>query len=75
MRGKGGKSFFCYLPLAPVPLLFYVSLFFFSSLPIRKVFVLPFRAVFLQRVYPQDRRSYYLFFNYLFFNYLLGCAV
>ena len=20
--------------------------------------------------YPQDRRSYYLFFNYLFFNYL-----
>ena len=22
--------------------------------------------------YPQDRRSYYLFFNYLFFNYLYG---
>ena len=25
--------------------------------------------------YPQDRRSYYLFFNYLFFNYLYGGAV
>ena len=25
--------------------------------------------------YPQDRRSYYLFFNYLFFNYLYGSAV
>ena len=32
--------------------------------------VLSFWVVFLQRVYPQDRRSYYLFFNYLFFNYL-----
>ena len=32
--------------------------------------ILPFRGVFLQRFYPQDRRSYYLFFNYLFFNYL-----
>ena len=28
MREKGGKSFFCYLPLAPVPLLFSLSLFF-----------------------------------------------
>ena len=37
---------------------------------IRKGLILPFRAVFLQRVYSQDRRSYYLFFNYLFFNYL-----
>ena len=35
--------------------------FVFSSLPIRKGLILPFRAVFLQRVYPQDRRSYYLF--------------
>ena len=25
--------------------------------------------------YPQDRRSYYLFFNYLFFNYLYGSPV
>ena len=32
--------------------------------------VLPFWVVFLQRVYPQDRRSYYLFFYYLFFYYL-----
>ena len=44
--------------------------FVFSFLPIRKGLILPFRAVFLQRVYPQVRRSYYLFFNYLFFNYL-----
>ena len=28
MRGKGGKSFFCYLPLAPVPLRFALSLLF-----------------------------------------------
>ena len=34
--------------------------FVFSSLPIRKVLIL-FGAVFFQRVYPQDRRSYYLF--------------
>ena len=25
--------------------------------------------------YPQDRCSYYLFFNYLFFNYLYGSPV
>ena len=25
-------------------------------------------------IYPQIRRSYYLFFNYLFFNYLYGYA-
>ena len=44
--------------------------FIFSSLLIRKVLVLTFWVVFLQRVYPQDRRSYYLFFYYLFFYYL-----
>ena len=37
--------------------------FVFSSLPIRKGLVLSFLAVFLQRVYSQDRRSYYLFFT------------
>ena len=44
--------------------------FVFSSLPIRKVLVLPFRAVFLQRVYPQCSRAYYLWFYYLIFNYM-----
>ena len=59
--------------------------FVFSSLPIRKVLVLPFPGgalaplfgwfLFLPASYPQDRRSYYLFFNYLFFNYLYRCPV
>ena len=55
--------------------------FVLSSLPIRRVLVLPFRegrqplswvvSLLFSVSYPQDRRSYYLFFNYLFFNYLL----
>ena len=58
--------------------------FIFSSLPIRKVLVLPFAggvspplpvvSLLFSVSYPQDRRSYYLFFNYLFFNYLYGYA-
>ena len=54
--------------------------FVFSYLPIRKVLVLPFAggvspplpvvSLLFSASYPQDRRSYYLFFNYLFFNYL-----
>ena len=31
---------------------------------------LPVVALLFLMSYPQDRRSYYLFFNYLFFNYL-----
>ena len=56
--------------------------FVFSSLPIRKALVLPFAggvspplpvvSLLFSASYPQDRRSYYLFFNYLFFNYLYG---
>ena len=55
-------------------------MFVFSSLPIRKVLVLPFAggaspplqvvSLLFSASYPQDRRSYYLFFDYLFFNYL-----
>ena len=58
------------------------KVFVFSSLPIRKVLVLPFRegrqplswvfSLLFSVSYPQARRSYYLFFNYLFFNYLYG---
>ena len=52
--------------------------FVFSSLPIRKVLPfaggvsppLPVVSLLFSASYPQDRRSYYLFFNYLFFNYL-----
>ena len=32
--------------------------------------ILVFQAVFLQRVCPQIRRSYYLWFYYLIFNYM-----
>ena len=56
------------------------KVFVFSSLPIRKVLVLPFAggvspplpvvSLLFSASYPQDRRFYYLFFNYLFFNYL-----
>ena len=59
--------------------------FVLSLLPIRKVLVLSFlRArqrpsscglLLFSVSYPQDRRSYYLFFNYLFFNYLSVCSV
>ena len=31
---------------------------------------LPVVSLLFSASYPQDRRSYYLFFNYLFFNYL-----
>ena len=54
----------------------------FSSLPIRKVLVLPFAggvspplpvvSLLFSASYPQDRRSYYLFFNYLsYYLYVL----
>ena len=59
--------------------------FVFSSLPIRKVLVLPFAggaspplpvvSLLFSASYPQIRRSYYLFFNYLFFNYLYRCSL
>ena len=66
-------------PLARSAAVWYKA-FVFSSLPIRKVLVLPFAggvspplpvvSLLFSASYPQDRRSYYLFFNYLFFNYL-----
>ena len=56
--------------------------FVFSSLPIRKVLVLPFAggvspplsvvSLLFSASYPQDRRSYYLWFYYLIFDYLSG---
>ena len=68
--------------------------FGFSSLSIRKGLVLTFWegrqplswvvSLLFSASYPQDRRSYYLFFNYMFFNYmymfplctyLLACGV
>ena len=65
----------------PVPPRYGVRLFVFSSLPIRKVLVLPFAggvspsasggfSFVFSELSTADRRSYYLFFNYLFFNYL-----
>ena len=55
-------------------------MFVFSSLPIRKGLILSFAggvsppfpvfSLLFSASYPQDRRSYYLFFNYLFFNYM-----
>ena len=67
-------------PLARSAAVLYKS-FVFSSLPIGKVLVLPFAggvspplpvvSLLFSASYPQDRRSYYLFFNYLFFNYML----
>ena len=71
-------------PLARSAAVFRKS-FVFSSLSIRKVLVLPFAggvspplpvfSLLFSVSYPQDRRSYYLFFNYLFFNYLYGSPV
>ena len=78
-RLSGGFGWVLLSVRLPVPLQYEVSLFF-SSLPIRKVLVLPFAggvspplpvfALLFSASYPQDRRFYYLFFNYLFFNYL-----
>ena len=42
MREKGGKSFFCYLPLPARSAAVCLKSFVLSSLPIRKVLVLPF---------------------------------
>ena len=35
---------------------------------------LPVVSLLFSASYPQDRRSYYLFFNYLFFNYLYSVS-
>ena len=61
-----------------------VQVFFFQFFTYKEVLVLPFAGgvspplpvvpLLFSVSYPQDRRSYYLFFNYLFFNYLYSVS-
>ena len=71
---------FCCRPVSPRSAAVWRKSFVFRFLPIRKVLVLSFAggvspplalvSLLFSVSYPQDRCSYYLFFNYLFFNYL-----
>ena len=83
-RRLSGVLGFVVGPLAPSTAVFRKS-FVFSFFTYKEGFgfafcggvspPLPVVSLLFSVSYPQDRRSYYLFFNYLFFNYLYRCSL